>query len=1010
MLELSKRRFIDPSEFIKHLGLDAGQQQDAQEFSKLFLSVLETNLLEGGSCNGHNVIKEQFCGQYAYVTRCNNCNYASERMSEFYELDLNIQGLKTLTESLQGFLGIERLDGDNKYMCSYCNTKQDATRAIELKSLPPVLNLQLLRFVFDIKTGCKKKLNSCIQFPDVLDMTEYTPNKEPTIYDLNAVLIHRGQSAYSGHYVAHIKGNDSQNWYKFNDEDIEKIKGKNLQLGSEEDLDGKKQKGSRVPKGHHSSKNAYMLVYTRRTAVEDLKNTGTEVEMSHSEIAPVTTMVDDSEIPLSIKTEAQSSKSEELNKSTMNLPVESRSEPIVMNDVTNLKQNNYATLEEEAVSLIPDYVLKFVERDNNDFEKWIVDMNEMKENNIAKGQEKQETVKAIYHDLPYTKSDGNNFEWIPMSWVSKWLNDPATAPKIDVSKFVCNHGRLCPDQSLKMKCISGRGSDQLYGIYGGELRLQGDESLCFSCVRQKCNIIRNKQRMVEDDKFISSRMKTDITTEKLYWIGKGSFRSWRRLAVELLMELYPNSNSSSNESINTSGNELEKESDTDKENSNLERSPDDNTVGNSVSDSTANENCIKDEHDSTRQSKSESNINTPNGKKNGENTENNDNDDETLQFNEDLLCESHKGLDPDSTCRKLVPESVWLRLKHYFPNCAEFDISSPPCQMCAANIVEEIRTKEQSRQLASIHKSALLDLFHDRKRPSVINATAGVFVVSTDCLNAWRQYVRDPLKNEPVTYISNASLLCEHEKYVFPVPQSGSLKSDDKITYVSAVEWQQIKMLFQFDKEIEIFQFIEDGKLEVKTIPSVCDDCLQRRLNMEECELFEYDKGIIYVRKQPKMDKIVENSNENSDSNMDDPEFSDKLNGVNSKKRESDQDSKGPPEKVMKNLNGCKVVRKSQRHRRAKGEKEVNISSKQTLKELKLEIMRLFSVAPYDQNLYVDGRLLQDNERSLCDLRVASGSVIDLIADEPQEETSFLDVKESGIPESGFKGTNLLST
>jgi ubiquitin carboxyl-terminal hydrolase 48 len=84
------------------------------------------------------------------------------------------------------------------------------------------------------KTGCKKKLNTSIWFPEVLNMKEYVDInmegrgicsyvKQPKVvsyrwvlwdfvfnflgcvYDLTAVLIHRGLSAYSGHYIAHIK-------------------------------------------------------------------------------------------------------------------------------------------------------------------------------------------------------------------------------------------------------------------------------------------------------------------------------------------------------------------------------------------------------------------------------------------------------------------------------------------------------------------------------------------------------------------------------------------------------------------------------------------------------------------------------------------------------------------------------------------------------------------------------------------------------------------------------------
>lgn len=56
------------------------------------------------------------------------------------------------------------------------------------------------------------------------------------VYELSAVLIHRGISAYSGHYIAHVKDALTGDWYKFNDEEIEKMEGKKLQLGIEEDI------------------------------------------------------------------------------------------------------------------------------------------------------------------------------------------------------------------------------------------------------------------------------------------------------------------------------------------------------------------------------------------------------------------------------------------------------------------------------------------------------------------------------------------------------------------------------------------------------------------------------------------------------------------------------------------------------------------------------------------------------------------------------------------------------
>ncbi|KAM5247179.1 ubiquitin carboxyl-terminal hydrolase 48 isoform 10-T10 [Ctenodactylus gundi] len=268
LLQNSNRRYIDPSGFVKALGLDTGQQQDAQEFSKLFMSLLEDTLSKQKNPDVRNIVQQQFCGEYAYVTVCNQCGRESKLLSKFYELELNIQGHKQLTDCISEFLKEEKLEGDNRYFCENCQSKQNATRKIRLLSLPCTLNLQLMRFVFDRQTGHKKKLNTYIGFSEILDMEPYVEHKGGSyVYELSAVLIHRGVSAYSGHYIAHVKDPQSGEWYKFNDEDIEKMEGKKLQLGIEEDLEPSKSQ-TRKPKcgkGSHCSRNAYMLVYRLQT-------------------------------------------------------------------------------------------------------------------------------------------------------------------------------------------------------------------------------------------------------------------------------------------------------------------------------------------------------------------------------------------------------------------------------------------------------------------------------------------------------------------------------------------------------------------------------------------------------------------------------------------------------------------------------------------------------------------------------------------------------------------------
>lgn len=57
-------------------------------------------------------------------------------------------GLKSLDESLDDYLRVEELNGENQYFCESCETRVDASRSIKLRTLPHVLNIQLKRYVF----------------------------------------------------------------------------------------------------------------------------------------------------------------------------------------------------------------------------------------------------------------------------------------------------------------------------------------------------------------------------------------------------------------------------------------------------------------------------------------------------------------------------------------------------------------------------------------------------------------------------------------------------------------------------------------------------------------------------------------------------------------------------------------------------------------------------------------------------------------------------------------------
>ena len=120
-------------------------------------------------------------------------------------------------------LATERLEGENRYRCARCDAASDATRATTIRKFPRYVNFQLKRFVFEYQTMTRRKVTDAFEFPLAVDLalsssatrtrTRTGPNRDPDpdAYDLAFILVHRGQNATSGHYVALVRENFESN-------------------------------------------------------------------------------------------------------------------------------------------------------------------------------------------------------------------------------------------------------------------------------------------------------------------------------------------------------------------------------------------------------------------------------------------------------------------------------------------------------------------------------------------------------------------------------------------------------------------------------------------------------------------------------------------------------------------------------------------------------------------------------------------------------------------------------
>ncbi|RDB21476.1 Ubiquitin carboxyl-terminal hydrolase 48 [Hypsizygus marmoreus] len=233
-LQESTQSVFNPTKLVESLQLRTTEQQDAQEFSKLFISHLDAEFQKQAIPAVKSLITDQFQGKQVYGTICNNCQYRSERTSDFLEIEINLENNSKLEDRIAAVLQPETLSGDNQYFCSQCDGLQDATRYTELRELPPVLHFSLLRFVYDVSTMERKKSKHTVSFPKTLDMNRFLASGhrlpsassacDDNLYELRGILLHKGSSAYHGHYEAQVYDTTSKTWFQCNDEIVTKLK------------------------------------------------------------------------------------------------------------------------------------------------------------------------------------------------------------------------------------------------------------------------------------------------------------------------------------------------------------------------------------------------------------------------------------------------------------------------------------------------------------------------------------------------------------------------------------------------------------------------------------------------------------------------------------------------------------------------------------------------------------------------------------------------------------------
>ncbi|KAI9784883.1 MAG: hypothetical protein M1816_000578 [Peltula sp. TS41687] len=269
---------VPTAELTRSFGWDSRQifeQQDVQELSRILMERMEEKMK---GTEAENALAKLFVGKTKTYISCIKVDFESSRVEDFWDIQLNVRGNKTLDESFKDYIQVETMEGDNKYYAEGYGL-QEAKKGVIFESFPQVLHLQLKRFEYDVSREAMMKVNDRYEFPEEFDAAPYlsedADKSEPWIYQLHGVLVHSGDFN-AGHYYAFLKPTKDGHFYKFDDDRVTRATMKEVldeNFGGDYD----------IPNGHVGVRNpytrtlstkrsmsAYMLVYIRQSRLDNV--------------------------------------------------------------------------------------------------------------------------------------------------------------------------------------------------------------------------------------------------------------------------------------------------------------------------------------------------------------------------------------------------------------------------------------------------------------------------------------------------------------------------------------------------------------------------------------------------------------------------------------------------------------------------------------------------------------------------------------------------------------------
>ncbi|CCM02089.1 uncharacterized protein FIBRA_04166 [Fibroporia radiculosa] len=776
MQECTQSSF-NPIRLVESLKLRTSEQQDAQEFSKLFMAHLDAEFRKQQDPTLKTLIADQFQGKQVYGTICERCQHRSERLADFLEIEVNIKNHATLEDRISAALEPEILTGDNKYLCPQCDSLQDAKRYTELRDLPPVLHFSLLRFVYDLSSMERKKSKHTMSFPTIVDMDRFLGSlesrgcagedideKRKNLYELRGVLLHKGASAYHGHYEAQVFDMRNGAWYQYNDETVTKLDPSAFdvlgQLGGSMSSEQKNKSKENTVKQHSNSRKRRRVddsdseteIIGSRPSPKDYEKTpSSALGYNFFDLTSPYAVTEDSSPRYISSRDAYMLVYARADNSNYQLgthlpaiepPAAARQAVKVLNDGHEVACNAYIEKESKAnlnFSRTRSRIMSI-------YRTWSVATREMESVVVSRRELESWMLRYLSETkrrtvLPAEGSQGPNSIDADSMAAKEGDIEPAQA-------IVCAHGRLDPTKANEMKVITKVAYERISSEDGVELLPKLTPlDVCAACVQEafheRLYQIEHPQSVAHFDEIYLVH-----DNEPGFWISKQWLKDWRLAKPKMHVACRD------------------------------DPSPD------------------------------------------------------SQEFNRHVRCE-HGGLSANAAARRRISTEACLFLQEIFPGWQALSADCELCPVCEALAQISKEDKREVRKQAEEEKAKLKRMHDDTLHGNTaLLKNIPCAIVPAEFVRSWRQWLQRPGEISRPQAIDNSEFICEHG--LLCIDPNTAFDIEASIAIIERADWDILEKIYSAGPLVAV----ENDGTQMRSEVAVCDECCQKRkLDYEVAEV-----------------------------------------------------------------------------------------------------------------------------------------------------------------------------